>query len=80
MTIQTVTVEKIHPCKIWAEKDLMGTVHIKMQHEDLGEEPFTFIQMHYNYYYTSNLHQWEMTQKILKLLGVESTVTNGDWT
>jgi hypothetical protein len=71
MKIEEVTVAEIYPCKIWAEKDLMGTVHIKMQHQVPGEEPFTFIQMHYNYAYTSNGHQADLTEKILELLGAK---------
>ena len=35
------------------------------------DEPFTFVQINYDYAYTSNSHQWRMTQEILKLLGVE---------
>ena len=66
----TIEVVKIYPTKIWAEKDFFGTVHIKMQHE--GQKEFDFIQIQYNYLYTSNGHQHDMTQKILKLLGVEN--------
>lgn len=67
--IKTVEIVEILPTKIWSEKDMFGTVHIKMQHQ--GMEPFTFIQMHYDYMYTSNGHQHQMTQEILKLLGVK---------
>jgi hypothetical protein len=41
-----------------------------MQHQG-DDEPFTFVQIHYDYAYTSNSHQWRITQEILKLLGVE---------
>ena len=67
MEIETVEVTEILPTKIWAEKDTFGTVHIKMQHQGMDE--FDFIQMQYNYAYTSNGHQYELTQQILKLLG-----------
>ncbi len=40
-----------------------------MQHQ--GMDPFTFIQMHYDYAYTSNGHQYDMVKRIGKLLGVE---------
>lgn len=67
MEIKTVELVEILPTKIWAEKDMFGTVHIKMQHR--GMEEFDFIQIQYNYAYTSNSHQHELTQQILKLLG-----------
>jgi hypothetical protein len=63
MTIKAV---EIFPTKIWAEKDFLGTVHIKMQHE--GQKEFDFIQIQYNWLYTSNSHQDELAQRIIKLL------------
>lgn len=66
--IDVVKVVKISPTRIWSEKDIMGTVHIKMQHE--GCEEFNFIQIHYDYAYTSNGHQAELTKRILEILGV----------
>ena len=68
MNISEAEIVKIIPKKIWAEKDLFGTVHIKMQHE--GYEEFDFIQINYDYTHTSNSHQHHLTQEILKLLGV----------
>ena len=70
MTIEKVEIVEILPTKIWSEKDVMGTVHIKMQHQ--GMEVFNFIQIQYNYAYTSNAHQHRLTQEILKLLGVNN--------
>jgi hypothetical protein len=70
MEINKAEIVKIFPTKIWAEKDIMGTVHIKMQHE--GCEEFDFIQMQYDYRYTSNKHQAILTKEILELLGVEA--------
>ena len=70
MEINKAEIVKIFPTKIWADKDIMGTVHVKMQHE--GCEEFDFIQMQYDYRYTSNGHQATLTKEILKLLGVES--------
>ena len=70
MTVRQGELVEIYPCKIWAEKDIFGTVHIKMQHQG-DDEPFTFVQINYDYAYTSNSHQRRMTQEILKLLGVE---------
>ena len=67
MEIQTGTIVEILPTKIWAEKDIMGTVHIKMQHQGMPE--FDFIQIQYDYAYTSNSHQHNLTQQILQLLG-----------
>ena len=69
MNIETAEVVKILPTKIWSEKDFLGTVHIYMQHE--GLEKFEFITMAYDWRYTSNSHQHEMTKAILKLLGVD---------
>ena len=67
--LKPVEIVKILPTKIWHEKDMLGTVHIKMQHEGMPE--FDFIQIQYDYAYTSNAHQHQLTEKILKLIGVE---------
>lgn len=67
--IETATIVKVFERRVWVEKDFMGTVHIKMQHE--GCEPFDFIQIQYDYAHTSNAHQAHLTEEILKLLGVE---------
>lgn len=75
MTIQTVEIVEILPTKIWAEKDMFGTVHIKMQHQGMDE--FDFIQIQYNYMYTDNSHQHQLTQDILKLLGVTDDSKSG---
>ena len=70
MDISTAHLVEILPTKIWAEKDLAGTVHIKMQHQGL-DEAFDFIQIQYAYGYTDNAHQHQLTQEILKLLGAK---------
>jgi hypothetical protein len=60
----------LHGKRVWVEKDFMGTVHIKMQH-DISEEAFDFIQIQYDYAYTDNASQAALTRGILKLLGIE---------
>lgn len=65
--IPTAKIVKVFPTRVWSEKDMMGTVHIKMQHEGCGE--FDFVQIQYDYAYTSNSHQAQLTEAILKLLG-----------
>ena len=70
MEIKTVELVEILPTKIWSEKDMMGTVHIKMQHQGMDE--FDFIQINYDYAYTDNGHQHRLTEEILKLLGAPS--------
>ena len=67
--MEAVELVKVLPTKIWAEKDMFGTVNIKLQHE--GLEAFNFVQINYNYRYTSNAHQYELTQRILALLGAD---------
>jgi hypothetical protein len=47
-----------------------------MQHQ--GMEPFTFIQMHYDYAYTSNGHQHHMVKEIGKLIGQED-IQQREW-
>ena len=69
MKIETATIEHIYPTEVWFEKDFFGTVHIKMQHMAPDTKPFTFIQLHYDYAYTSNSHQRDMAKQIGKLLG-----------
>ncbi len=61
-----VTVVEILPTKIWWDKDMFGTVSIKMQHEGMDE--FTFIKMNYNYAYTDNSHQRMMADRIVRIL------------
>jgi len=61
---------------VWVEKDSMGTVHIMMQHEGCWP-PFDFIQIQYDYSYTSNGHQVELTKQILELLEVSAHPTTG---
>lgn len=65
--VEVVEIVKVFEKRVWVEKDFMGTVHIKMQHE--GCEEFDFIQIQYDYRYTGNSHQAYMTEQILKLLG-----------
>lgn len=76
MSIDQATVVEILPTEVWYEKDLFGTVHIKMQHQ--GMEPFIFIQMNYDYAYTSNGHQHHMVKEIGKLLGQEN-IQQREW-
>ncbi len=66
-SIPEVTIVEILPTKIWQEKDVWGTVHIKMQHH--GMDPFTLVNINYNYAYTSNAHQHHLAEEIIKLLG-----------
>lgn len=76
MNIDQATIVEILPTEVWYEKDFFGTVYVKMQHQ--GMEPFTFMQMHYNYMYTSNGHQHDMVKQIGKLLGVED-IQSREW-
>jgi hypothetical protein len=64
----TVEIAEMLAPRVFVEKDIMGTVHIKMQYKD--NEPFDFIQIQYCYPFTSNSHQKKLTGEILKLLGV----------
>ncbi len=67
--MEAVELVKVLPTKIWAEKDMFGTVNIKLQHE--GLEAFSIVQINYDYRYTSNAHQHELTQRILAMLGAD---------
>lgn len=69
MKIQKAEIVKIYPTEVWFEKDILGTIHVKLQHQ--GMEPFTFVQIHYDYAYTSNSHQWDFVKQVGKLLGVD---------
>jgi hypothetical protein len=75
MTIEVVEIVKVFDKRVWVEKDFMGTVHIKMQHEGMPE-PFDFIQIQYDYAYTSNGHQANLTKEIMKLLGIDWNETD----
>ena len=65
-----VKVVKTYPTEVWYEKDFLGTVHIKMQHEGCHEH--TIVQVHYDYAYTSNASQHKLTKEIGRLLGEEA--------
>lgn len=69
MEIKQAEIVKILPTDVWYEKDMLGTVNLRMQHQ--GMEPFTLIQIHYDYAYTSNSHQHVLVREIAKLLGVD---------
>lgn len=70
MSIEEVKIVEILPTKIWQEKDFMGTVSIKMQHQGMPE--FTICKINYDYAYTSNSHQHWLANEIMKLLGAEN--------
>ncbi len=69
MEIKTAEIAHIYPTEVWYEKDIMGTIHVRMQHMAPGMEPFTFVTINYDYAYTSNSHQREFARKIGELLG-----------
>lgn len=75
--INTVEIVEILPTEVWFEKDMWGTICIKIQHQ--GMQPFTFVQIHYDYAYTSNAHQWDMVKKIGKLIG-QDDIQERPWT
>jgi hypothetical protein len=64
--MEKVEIVEILPTKIWWDKDMFGTVHIKMQHQGMPE--FTFIKMNYDYAYTSNHHQAQLADRIVSIL------------
>jgi hypothetical protein len=74
--IEQAEIVEILPTEVWYEKDFFGTVHVKLQHQ--GMEPFTFMQLHYNYAYTSNGHQHTIVKEIGKLLGVDD-IQQREW-
>ena len=65
--LPVATLVEVLPTKVWADKDVMGTVSIWRQHD--GEKPFRFIQIHYDYAHTSNARQHDLAQRILDMLG-----------
>lgn len=54
------------PVKVWIEKDMMGTVHIKRQNE--GGPAFDFIQIQYSHMHTCNAFQHGLAEQIVALL------------
>ena len=67
--MKEVEIVKIYPTEFWYEKDMMGTISVKMQHQTMHE--FTLIQINYDYAYTSNAHQEVLLKDICKLLGIK---------
>ena len=71
MEVKKVTIEKILETKVWVEKDMFGSNHIMIQHEDFGK-PFTYVSINYDYGYTSNAtRDWLTTQIIEQYFGIE---------
>jgi hypothetical protein len=69
MKIETAEITHIYPTEVWFEKDFFGTVHIKMQHMAPNMQPFTLVNINYDYAYTSNGHQYQLAKQIGALLG-----------
>lgn len=69
MSDKPIKVTATSPCRVWHEKDIYGTVHIKAQHKGFPE--FDFVQIQYNHAYTDNAHQKKITDAILNLLGAD---------
>ena len=67
--MREVEIVKILPTEFWYEKDMMGTISLKMKHQGMNE--FSLIQIHYDYAYTSNAHQMVLLQDICKLIGIK---------
>lgn len=66
--IQEVKIVKIYPTEYWYEKDMMGTMSLKAQHEGMHE--CTLVQIPYDYAYTSNAGQWALLQHLCKYFGL----------
>lgn len=67
MSIPVVEIVKLIPRRIWAERDIMGTMHVYAQDE--GHERFDFVQISYDYAYTSNAHSHWLANEVVRLLG-----------
>ena len=67
-SLQAVKIVKIYPTEYWYEKDMMGTVSFKAQHEGMHE--CTLVQIPYDYAYTSNAGQWALLQHLCKYFGL----------
>lgn len=66
MKIETVRIVEMIEPKIVAEYNMWGGVDIKI-------DEFTFVQIHYDYRYTSNSHRKAMADQVLRWLGVDDT-------
>lgn len=58
-----VQVISIEAPGVTVEKDLFGTVRIKLNYE--GGEPFDFVQIQYDHRFTHNSHQHSLAQRIV---------------
>lgn len=67
-SLQAVKIVKIYPTEFWYEKDMMGTMSLKAQHEGMHE--CTLVQIPYDYAYTSNAGQWALLQHLCKYFGL----------
>ena len=69
-TFKTAQVVDILPTDYWYEKDIMGTITVKAQHQGLHE--FTLVEIPYDYAYTSNSGQLNLLQKLCEFYGFEN--------
>ena len=67
--IQTVEIVKIYPTKYWVEKDMFGSAHVMIQHEDFHS--FTYATFNYDYAYTSNAGVHSAVVEVMKGFGIE---------
>jgi hypothetical protein len=67
-SVQVATVVEVFPTRAWVKRDIMGTMHVWLQHE--GCEPFDFVQIQYDYRYTSNSHSDSLARQIVGLMGL----------
>lgn len=72
MQIETATIERILPTRIWIESDMMGGRHVVLQHE--GCEPFDYASFGYDYRYTSNSGTMEAARSIALALGATEPI------
>lgn len=72
MNIQTATIVKIYPTRVWVENDFMGGRHVMVQHE--GCEAFEYATFNYDYRYTSNAGTWDAARRLALALGATEPV------
>jgi hypothetical protein len=67
--MKTVEIVEVYPTKYWVERDMVGGIHIMVQHE--GMHAFEYASFNYDYAYTSNAGVWAEMVNMMKRFGIE---------
>lgn len=72
--METVEIVKVYDKKVWLENDFSGDIHVMVQHQAPGSEPFCYCSFHYHYGYTDNSSIKRAAERMALSLGATEPV------